>query len=146
MGRIGNSLSHLVLALSQTLQTAGVDALTQSLSDASFQGFAFMTRELDRLMSTLTLAQRKMWTLRTLSVIPGQMFGPAVHRSVVRKSTKSGNSLLTNAGHLSINKDTPELFTLQPALLFSAGQAPPQPAFQTPRIGYPDTGLLPTDP
>ena len=53
MGHIRNS--HLVLALSQTIQTAGVDVLTQRLSEALLQVFAFMTRELGRLMSTWTL-------------------------------------------------------------------------------------------
>ncbi|KAE8301058.1 hypothetical protein D5F01_LYC01211 [Larimichthys crocea] len=52
MGCIDNSFSHLVLALSQTPQTTGADAQTQGLSDASLQAFAFMTRELGRLMST----------------------------------------------------------------------------------------------
>ena len=51
MGRIGNSLSHLILALSQSLQSSSADASVQSLSDTSLQAFAFMTRELGRLMS-----------------------------------------------------------------------------------------------
>ncbi|KAL7403275.1 hypothetical protein ABVT39_027118, partial [Epinephelus coioides] len=96
MGRIGNSLSHLVLALSQTLQNTGADAQAQGLSDASLQVFAFMTRELGRLMSTLTMARRQVWlaqsplseacrkTLRTLPVIPGQMFGPAAQQAFER--------------------------------------------------------------
>ncbi len=96
MGCIGNSLSHLVLALSQTLQTTGADAQAQGLSDASLQAFAFMTRELGRLMSTLTMARRQVWlaqsplseayrkTLRTLPVIPGQMFGPAAQQALER--------------------------------------------------------------
>ncbi|KAE8291462.1 hypothetical protein D5F01_LYC11070 [Larimichthys crocea] len=94
MGHIGISFSHLVLALSQTLQTTGADAQTQGLSDASFQVFAFMTRELGRLMSILTLARCQVWlaqsplseacrkTLRTLPVVPGQMFGPAAQQAL----------------------------------------------------------------
>ncbi|KAE8291436.1 hypothetical protein D5F01_LYC11041 [Larimichthys crocea] len=83
MGRIGNSFSNLVLALSQTLQTTGADAQTQGFSYASLQAFAFRTRELGRLMSTLTLARRQVWlaTLRTLLVVPGQMFGPAAQQA-----------------------------------------------------------------
>ena len=37
MGRIGNSLSHLILALSQSLQSSSADASMQSLSDTSLQ-------------------------------------------------------------------------------------------------------------
>ncbi|KAK0141923.1 hypothetical protein N1851_020394 [Merluccius polli] len=50
MGRIGNSWSHLILALSQSLQSSSVDASVHSLSDGSLQVFALMTRELGRLM------------------------------------------------------------------------------------------------
>uniref|UniRef100_UPI0037E7B013 uncharacterized protein n=1 Tax=Semicossyphus pulcher TaxID=241346 RepID=UPI0037E7B013 len=62
MGRVGNSLSHLILALSQSLQTSSVDASVQSLSDASLQAFAFMTREL----------------------VPGELFGPAAQQALER--------------------------------------------------------------
>lgn len=59
MGHIVNSLSHLILALS--LQPMGGYPSTQILSDASLQAFTFMSRELDRLMSTLTQARRQVW-------------------------------------------------------------------------------------
>lgn len=57
----GKFLSYLVLALSQTLRTADADASPKNLSDVSLQAFAFMTRELGRLMSTLTLAWQQVW-------------------------------------------------------------------------------------
>lgn len=57
MARIGNSLSHLVLALSQTLQSTEADAQTQGLSEASLQALAFMSKDLGRLMSTLTMVR-----------------------------------------------------------------------------------------
>jgi len=94
MGRIGNSLSHLMLALSQSLQPIGGDPSVQILSDASLQAFAFMSRELGRLMSTLTQARRQVWlaqsplseacrrTLRDLPVVPGQLFGPAAQQTL----------------------------------------------------------------
>ena len=96
MGRIGNSLSHLILALSQSLQSSSADASMQSLSDTSLQAFAFMTRELGRLMASLTLARRQVWlaqsplsepcrrTLRTLPVVPGELFGPAAQQALDR--------------------------------------------------------------
>nr|WPK86714.1 NLRC3-like protein 49 [Sebastes schlegelii] len=64
MGRMGNSFSHLILALSQSLQETGTDPAAQTLSDASLQAFAFMSRELGRLMSTMTLARRQGYTLQ----------------------------------------------------------------------------------
>ncbi len=96
MGRIGNSLSHLMWALSQSLQSMGDDPSIQNISDASLQAFAFMSRELGRLMSTLTQARRQVWlarsplsdtcrkTLRDLPVIPGQLFGPAAQETLER--------------------------------------------------------------
>ncbi|KAK0138999.1 hypothetical protein N1851_024478 [Merluccius polli] len=96
MGRIGNSMSHLILALSQTLQASDVDPSVRDLSDASLQAFGFMTRELGRLMSSLTLARRQIWlaqspllepyrrALRTLPVVPGELFGPAAQQALER--------------------------------------------------------------
>lgn len=98
MGRMGNSFSHLILALSQSLQETGTDPAAQTLSDASLQAFAFMSRELGRLMSTMTLARRQVWlaqsplaegcrrTLRSLPVVPGQMFGPAAQQALERSA------------------------------------------------------------
>ncbi|CAL8310464.1 unnamed protein product [Boreogadus saida] len=59
MGRIGNSLSHLLLGLSTSLQQAQVEPSLQSLSDASLQAFALMSRELGRTMSTLVQTRRQ---------------------------------------------------------------------------------------
>ena len=56
MARIGNSMSHLVLALSHCLQSPVVEQSAQALSEASLQAFAYMSRELGRVMSSLTLA------------------------------------------------------------------------------------------
>lgn len=96
IGRLGNSLSHLALALSQSLKEAGVDDATQTLSDASLQTFAYMARELGRLMSTLVITRRQVWlaqsplsescrsALRSLPVVPGQVFGPAAQQTLER--------------------------------------------------------------
>ncbi|XP_049437342.1 uncharacterized protein LOC125891834 [Epinephelus fuscoguttatus] len=169
MGRIGNSLSHLVLAQSQTLQTAGADAQAQGLSDASLQVFAFLTRELGRLMSTLTLARRQVWlaqsplseacrkTLRTLPVIPGQMFGPAaqqaLERSVQVNKVKQQFADLRQAP-LPRPRHTSALqpmlrVTQEPAAPCSSRAVSIGPLGSLPfgrlRIGHPDTDHLPTD-
>ena len=90
MGRIGNSLSHLILGLSQVLQESGVDSSTQTLSDTSHQTFA--------LMSKVTLACHQVWlaqsslsegchcTLSSLPVVPGHMFGPAAQQVLERSA------------------------------------------------------------
>lgn len=59
MGRVGNSLSHLLLSLASSLEGLNVDAPTLGLLDTSLQAFAFMSRELGRLLSTLTQARRQ---------------------------------------------------------------------------------------
>ena len=61
MGRIGNSLSHLMLAISTPLQQAAVEPSMQDISDASLQAFALMSRELGRVMSTLVQTRRQVW-------------------------------------------------------------------------------------
>ncbi len=92
--RIGNSMSHLILALSQSLQTSEVNPSVQSFSNTSLQAFAYMTQELGRLMSSLTLARHQIWlaqspllepcrkALCSLPVIPGQLFGLAAQQAV----------------------------------------------------------------
>ena len=61
MGRTGNSLSHLMLALSASLQEATLDTSVHNFGDVSLQAFASMSRELGRLMSTFVQARRQVW-------------------------------------------------------------------------------------
>ncbi|KAK0152194.1 hypothetical protein N1851_006426 [Merluccius polli] len=85
MARIGNSMSHLVLALSQTLQSPGVDPSVQALSEASLRAFAYMSRELGRVwlaQSPLSEPSRKV--LHSLPIVPGQLFRPAVQQALER--------------------------------------------------------------
>ena len=96
MGRIGNSLSHLMLAVSASLQQGVPDASVGTFSDASLHAFALMTRELGRMMSTLVQAHRQVWlaqspltdtcrrVLRSVPVEPGEMFGPAALEALER--------------------------------------------------------------
>ncbi|KAK0133446.1 hypothetical protein N1851_031041 [Merluccius polli] len=96
VARIGNSMSHLILSLSQTLQSSGADRSMEVQSEASLKAFAYMARELGRLMSSLTLARRQIWlaqspltepcrkALRSLAVVPGQLFGPAAQQTLER--------------------------------------------------------------
>lgn len=101
MGRIGNSLSHLMLALSSSLESVPLDHATQGLVDASLQAFALMTRELGRTLSTLVHARRQVWlaqspltepcrrTLRALPVVPGELFGSAALDALDRTAQAS---------------------------------------------------------
>ncbi|MEQ2184697.1 hypothetical protein GOODEAATRI_010727 [Goodea atripinnis] len=82
MGWIGNSLSHLMLGLSSSLESVPLDQSTQALLDASLQAFVLMTSELGCTLSTLVHARRQVWlaqssltepcrrTLRALPVVP----------------------------------------------------------------------------
>ncbi|CAL8337948.1 unnamed protein product [Boreogadus saida] len=121
MGRIGNSLSHLILALSQSLQTSSADTSAQSLSDTSLQALAFMTRELGRLMSTLKMARRQVWlaqsqfsepcqrTLRTLPVVPGELFGPAAQQALNRglQANQTRQQFASLRGATSLSRQQP---------------------------------------
>ncbi|CAL8378924.1 unnamed protein product [Boreogadus saida] len=114
MGRIGNSL-----------QSSSADASVQSLSDTSLQAFAFMTRELGRLMASLTLARRQVWlaqsplsepcrrTLRTLPVVPGELFGPpaqqALDRGIQANQTRQQFASLRGAASLP-RQQPPQVF------------------------------------
>ncbi|XP_051810260.1 uncharacterized protein LOC110963751 isoform X1 [Acanthochromis polyacanthus] len=96
MGRIGNSLSHLMLGLSASLDRSSVDPSTWGLMDASLQAFALMSRELGHLMSTLVqtrcqvwlaqslLSEPNRWTLRSVPVVPGELFGAAALEALER--------------------------------------------------------------
>ncbi|MEQ2165258.1 hypothetical protein GOODEAATRI_015014, partial [Goodea atripinnis] len=65
MGRIGNSLSHLMLGLSSSLELVPLDQSTQGLLDASLQASALMTHELGRTLSMLVHAKRQVWLLQS---------------------------------------------------------------------------------
>ncbi|MEQ2231352.1 hypothetical protein ILYODFUR_038610 [Ilyodon furcidens] len=79
MGRIGNSLAHLMLGLSSLLKSVPLDQSTR--------GFALMTRELGLTLSTLVHARRQLClvqspltepcrrALRALPVVPGVSSG-----------------------------------------------------------------------
>jgi hypothetical protein len=153
MGRIGNSLSHIMLALSQSLQSSGSDPFNQNLSDASLQAIAFMTRELGRLMSTLTQARRQVWlaqsplseacrrTLRDLPVVPGQLFGPAaqetLERSVQVNQTRQQFADLRRVPQAHLNYRQPSRGYELPRSTFSArsGDVHRSQPSRSPRVG-----------
>lgn len=95
-GRLGNSLAHLMFALSASLQEGSASADSVCFSDAALQAFALITRELGRMMSLLCRARRQVWlaqsplteacrkTLRGVPVEPGVLFGPAALEALDR--------------------------------------------------------------
>lgn len=103
-GRMGNSLAHLMFALSASLQSDGGATAAVGFSDAALQAFALMTRELGRVMSFLVQTRRQVWlaqstlteacrrTLRSVPVEPGELFGSAaleaLERSVQARQTR----------------------------------------------------------
>lgn len=104
MERMTNLLPHFVLAISAPFQTAGVDSKARTLNGISLQVTAFITRDLGRMLSPLTMACRQVWlaqtplsetcrrTLRTLPVVPCQMFGPAALEAL--KCSRQGQAVL----------------------------------------------------
>lgn len=110
-GRLGNSLAHLMFALSASLQGIDGAVAANTFSDAALQAFALMTRELGRVMSYLIQARRQVWlaqsalseacrrTLRGVPVEPGQMFGSAaleaLERTVQARQTRQNLSDLS---------------------------------------------------
>lgn len=95
-GRLGNSLAHLMFALSSSLQEGKAPADAIGLNDAALQAFALLTRELGRMMSLLCQTRRQVWlaqsplteasrkTLRSVPVEPGVLFGPAALEALER--------------------------------------------------------------
>ena len=134
MGRVGNSLSHLLLSLASSLEGLNVDAPTLGLLDTSLQAFAFMSRELGRLLSTLTQARRQVWlaqspltevcrrTLRSLPVVPGELFGAAALDALQRTALASQTRQQLAGLHRRASQRT--------------GSAPPVPRHQPGRVDH----------
>ncbi|MEQ2179626.1 hypothetical protein GOODEAATRI_027079 [Goodea atripinnis] len=90
MGWIGNSLSHLLLSLSSSLESVSLDQSTQGMVHASLQAFAFMMRELGHSLSMLVHDWHQVWlaqshltdpcrqTLNALPVLPEKLLGSTV--------------------------------------------------------------------
>lgn len=101
LGRLGNSLSHLLLGLSASLEGLAIDAPTQGLMDASLHAFALLSREIGRVLATLVQARRQVWlaqsplseacrkTLMSLPVVPGELFGSAALAALERSAQAS---------------------------------------------------------
>ncbi|MEQ2226818.1 hypothetical protein ILYODFUR_031235 [Ilyodon furcidens] len=94
MARISNSLSVLLLAQSQMSGMAGAEF--GNTNDAALQASGLMSRELGHQLATLVVMRRQVWlaqapvsddcrqTLRSLPVVPGQLFGPEAERALER--------------------------------------------------------------
>ncbi|MEQ2277717.1 hypothetical protein XENORESO_006589 [Xenotaenia resolanae] len=91
-GHLGNSMAHLMFALSASLQDASGATAAVGFSDAASQAFVLMTRELGRAMSFLVQARRQVWlaqsplteacrrTLRGVPVVPGEFLDQQLWR------------------------------------------------------------------
>lgn len=112
-GRLGNSLAHLMFALSASLQGVEGAGAAIGFSEAALQAFALLTRELGRVMGYLVQTRRQVWlaqsslseacrrTLRGVPVEPGQMFGSAaveaLERTVQARHTRQQLSSLSRS-------------------------------------------------
>ena len=132
IGRLGNTLSHFLLALSTSLQDAQVDDSVRDICDASLQAFACQSRELGRLMSTLVHTRRHVWlaqsplteatrrVLRGVPAAPGELFGSAALEALDR-TAEAGETRRRLAG---LHKRTPT--SSRPRAFPSAPPRPPQ--------------------
>ena len=96
LGRVGNSLTHLLLALRESLATTQ-DAAVCELLDASLQSVGAVANECGRSLGLLVQARRQVWlaqsplpepcrnSLRALPLVPGQIFGPAAQEALERR-------------------------------------------------------------
>ncbi|CAB1312454.1 unnamed protein product, partial [Coregonus sp. 'balchen'] len=109
MTRIWKFLAVLMLAQNRMLQPEHADLDLCSLNDVSLQAFAFMTRELGRLMSTVVVTCRQVWfaqapmsddsrqMLRKLPVVLGLLFGPVAECTIKCTKQLSQTTPLWNA-------------------------------------------------
>ncbi|KAJ8277658.1 hypothetical protein GJAV_G00078190 [Gymnothorax javanicus] len=95
---IDNSMSHLILALSNTLQTLVADHSAQSLSESSLQAFLYLSRELDK---SLVLLRNRPWSVvcrlhkldgSSLACGISPLLGRGSHERVIRRSFSPGRS------------------------------------------------------
>ncbi|XP_041929095.1 leucine-rich repeat and immunoglobulin-like domain-containing nogo receptor-interacting protein 2 [Alosa sapidissima] len=74
----------------EILQSRGVNPSAQTLSEASLRAFAYMSRELGRVwlgygqvwLAQSPLSESSRRVLRSLPVVPGQLFGPAAQQAL----------------------------------------------------------------
>lgn len=98
VGRLSNSLAHLLLALQSSLPGANTDRAPDELLNAALQTMGYIAQDMGRLVATLVRGRRQVWlaqtplsetcraTIRALPLIPGHVFGPAVKDALDRRA------------------------------------------------------------
>lgn len=96
LGRVGNSLAHLLLAMHTSLSSTA-DATVTELMNASLQALGAIASDCGRALGLLVQARRQVWlaqsplpepcrnSLRALPLLPGQIFGPAAQEALERR-------------------------------------------------------------
>ncbi|KAI7793893.1 hypothetical protein IRJ41_005391 [Triplophysa rosa] len=94
--RLGNSMAHLLLALHSTMATTESDNTSFELLDASLQALGSVAFSSGKAFGLITQTRRQVWlaqsklpeacrnSLRRLSLVPGQVFGPAAQEALER--------------------------------------------------------------
>lgn len=97
LGRVGNSMGHLLLALHSSSDFVGHEDSTAGLLDASLQALGAVASDCGRALGLLVHARRQVWlaqsplpevcrnNLRQLPLIPGHLFGPAAQEALERR-------------------------------------------------------------
>lgn len=125
MGRVLNTMAHVLLALQTTIQPSS-DAAMSELVDTALQGIGALAKQCGKSMGLLLQARRQIWVaqsplpdaarnvLRQLPLAPGQLFGPAAQEALNRRQLASE----TRSQHV------------KPRAAFKKPQPVPQPAFR----------------
>lgn len=125
MGRVLNTMAHVLLALQTTIQPSS-DAAMSDLVDTALQGIGALAKQCGKSMGLLLQARRQIWVaqsplpdaarnvLRQLPLAPGQLFGPAAQEALNRRQLASE----TRYQHV------------KPHTAFKKPQSLPQPAFR----------------
>ena len=101
VGRLSNSLAHLMLALQASPPEQSTERVTEELLNTALQTIGYIAQDTGRLVATLVRSRRQVWlaqtplpepcraTLRALPLVLGHVFGPKVKEALDRRTIMS---------------------------------------------------------
>lgn len=101
LGRVSNSLAHMLVALHSSLSEVSSDPLVSELTELALQAMGVVANHCGITLGTLVQARRQVWlaqsslpevcrnNLRRLPLVPGRIFGPAAQEALDRRVSVS---------------------------------------------------------
>ncbi len=101
LGRVSNSLAHMLVALHSSLRETSSNPLVTDLSELTLQTMGVIANHCGTALGTLVQARRQVWlaqsslpevcrnNLQRLRLVPGRMFGPAAQEALDRRVSVS---------------------------------------------------------